>query len=153
MMVPVTTTRPPHRDPQLLGLVALGGAVGSGFRHAVTLVLPGAAGGWPWATFTVNLLGAFLLGWLLEAIASRGSETGRLRRLRLFAGTGVLGGFTTYSSLALETETLLSGGQWPTALAYAGATLLLGLGAALLGVLAGLRTSRGPGGTPSRRAP
>ena len=152
MMVPVTSSRPPHRDPALLGLVALGGAVGSGLRYAVSLALPAEQDGWPWATFAVNLVGAFALGWLLEAIAVRGPETVRLRRLRLFAGTGVLGGFTTYSALALDVETLLSGGQWHTALAYGGTTLVLGLVAALLGVLAGLRTPRGPRGHHAGRA-
>nr|WP_216645816.1 CrcB family protein [Isoptericola halotolerans] len=125
----------------MLGLVALGGAAGSAARYVVALVLPTQAGGWPWATFTVNLVGAFALGWLLEALARHGPETDRRRRLRLFAGTGVLGGFTTYSALALDVETLLADGQWPTAAAYAGATLLLGLVAALLGVLLGLRAS------------
>ncbi|WP_374108545.1 CrcB family protein [Isoptericola sp. S6320L] len=150
-MVPVTSPRPPHRDLRLLGLVAVGGAVGSCLRYAVSLALPAEPGGWPWATFAVNVVGAFALGWLLEALAVHGRETDRLRRLRLFGGTGVLGGFTTYSSLALDVETLLSGGQWHTALAYGGATLLLGLVAALLGVLAGLRTSRGPRGPRTGR--
>ncbi len=131
---------PPHRDPRLLGLVALGGAVGSGLRYAVAAALPGEAGTWPWATFAVNVVGAFLLGWLLEAIAMRGPETFGLRRLRLFAGTGVLGGFTTYSSLALEAERLAAHGSWPTALAYGAATLGVGTVAAMLGVAAGRST-------------
>lgn len=141
----MTSPPQPHRDPSLLGLVALGGAVGSGLRYALTLALPAESGAWPWATFAVNLLGAFALGWLLESLARRGPETDRLRRLRLFAGTGVLGGFTTYSALALDVETLVADGRWQVALAYAGATLLLGLVAALLGVLTGLRASGGPG--------
>jgi CrcB protein len=130
---------PPHRDLRLLGLVALGGAVGSGLRYAVAVSLPPGEGeqAWPWATLTVNVVGAFLLGWLLESIAMRGPETFGLRRIRLFAGTGVLGGFTTYSSLALEAERLVSQGSWGTALAYAAVTLVVGTVAALLGVAAG----------------
>ncbi|AEG45585.1 CrcB family protein [Isoptericola variabilis] len=132
--------RPPHRDVRLLGLVAMGGAVGSGLRYAVALALPWDAGSWPWATFAVNVVGAFLLGWLLEAVAMRGPETFALRRWRLFAGTGLLGGFTTYSSLALELERLLASGAWGVALGYAAGSLVLGTAAALAGLAAGRRT-------------
>ncbi|WP_418275608.1 fluoride efflux transporter FluC [Isoptericola jiangsuensis] len=134
-------TRPPHRDVRLVALVAAGGAVGSCLRWAVGLALPHADGHWPWSTFTVNVIGAFLLGWLLEALARRGPETPRQRRVRLVAGTGTLGGFTTYSSLALDVTHLADGGTWVVASVYAGATLLLGTVAALLGVLLGSRTT------------
>jgi fluoride exporter len=89
------------------------------------------------ATLAVNLLGALLLGALLEALARRGPDTGRRRLLRLGLGTGVLGGFTTYSTLAVETATL------PTALAvaYLAASVLLGAAAALAGVLLGRRVA------------
>lgn len=140
MMVPVSEPRPPHRDLRLVGPVAAGGAVGSMLRYGVGLVLPHESGDWPWSTFVVNMVGAFLLGWLLETVARRGPETMRLRRVRLFAGTGVLGGFTTYSSLALDISQLTDDGAWHVAVSYAGATLLLGTVAALLGVLLGLRT-------------
>ena len=138
------TTRAPaaHRDVRLVALVAVGGAVGSVLRYATALVLPGSDGGWPWATLIVNVAGAFALGWLLEALARRGRETPRLRRLRLLLGTGLLGGFTTYSSLALETERLLAGGHAGVAVAYAGVTLAAGTVAAVAGVGLGQRTSR-----------
>ncbi len=138
----VTADRAPHRDLRLLALVAAGGAAGSMARYGVGLLLPPSSGGWPWGTFAVNVLGAFLLGWLLEAVARRGPETPRLRRVRLFAGTGVLGGFTTYSSLALETTGLTGDGAWLVAAGYVGATLVLGTLAALLGALLGLRGRR-----------
>ncbi|MDO8149862.1 CrcB family protein [Isoptericola sp. b408] len=134
--------RHPHRDVRLVALVAAGGAVGSVARYGVSLALPPGSGGWPWATLAVNVLGAFLLGWLLEAVARRGLETPRLRRVRLFLGTGLLGGFTTYSALALEATALTGDGAWPLAVAYVAATLVLGTLAALLGILLGLRTSR-----------
>jgi CrcB protein len=130
--------RAPHRDLRLVGLVALGGAVGSVLRYLVSLALPATGAGWPWATFAVNVGGAFLLGWLLEALAMRGRESERLRRLRLFAGTGVLGGFTTYSTLALEVFERV-GFVWALGIAYAAATLVLGTLAALLGVAVGRR--------------
>jgi CrcB protein len=139
-MVTVSDARPPHRDLRLLALVAAGGAVGSCLRYAVGLALPHPTDGWPWPTFTVNVVGAFLLGWLLEALARRGPESRRLRAVRLFAGTGVLGGFTTYSALGLELTRLAQDGVWGTAVTYAAATLVLGATAALLGVLLGSRT-------------
>jgi CrcB protein len=132
--------RAPHRDLRLVGLVALGGAVGSVLRYLVSVALPVTGGGWPWGTFMVNVVGAFLLGWLLEALAMRGRESERLRRARLFAGTGVLGGFTTYSTLALEAYEQAAFSAWALGLAYAVATLVLGTLAALLGVAVGRRT-------------
>jgi CrcB protein len=136
----VTPDRPAHRDLRFVALVAAGGAVGSCLRYAVGLALPHEDGGWPWSTFAVNLLGAFLLGWLLEALGRRGPETLRLRRVRLGLGTGVLGGFTTYSSLALDVVGLADDGAWGVAIGYAAATLLLGACAALAGVILGSRT-------------
>ena len=135
--------RAPHRDWRLVGWVALGGAVGSVLRYAVALATP-APGGWPLGTLAVNVVGAFLLGLLLEAVARRGPETRRLQRLRLTLGTGVLGGFTTYSSFALEADQLLRDGAAPLAVGYLAATLVLGTLAALAGVAVGARTPRGP---------
>ncbi|WP_342586075.1 fluoride efflux transporter CrcB [Xylanimonas protaetiae] len=126
---------PPHRDPRLLGLVALGGAAGSVARYAVALALPPTGSGWPLGTLVVNVVGALLLGFLLEALARRGPESRRLQRLRLTLGTGVLGGFTTWSSFALETERLLHDGAVLVAVGYMAATLVAGTLAAVVGVL------------------
>lgn len=132
---------PAHLRPALIGLVALGGAAGSTARYGIELLLPdaGATGGWPLATLTVNLLGAFALGFGLEALARLGRETPLRRDVRLVGGTGFLGGFTTYSALALETERLLSGGQAGTAVAYVLVTIAAGAAACLAGVLLGER--------------
>ena len=93
--------------------------------------------GWPTGTFAVNAVGAFLLGLLLESLARRGDEGPRARGLRLLAGTGFLGGFTTYSSLADEVDLLLTpGGSLPLALGYGLGSVVVGFLAALLGVLA-----------------
>ncbi|GAA1725538.1 hypothetical protein GCM10009809_21670 [Isoptericola hypogeus] len=135
---PAARRRPAHRRPGLVALVAAGGAVGTAGRYGLSEAWPPVAG-WPVATFTANLLGAFLLGWLLEALASRGPETPAGLRVRLAVGTGVLGGFTTFSSLALETERLLTGGAAAQALAYAAGTLVLGAGVCVVGVLLGAR--------------
>ncbi|MGF0118481.1 fluoride efflux transporter FluC [Promicromonospora sp. Marseille-Q5078] len=135
---PPARVRPAHRRPGLVALVAAGGAVGTAGRYGLAQAWP-AVDGWPVATFAANVLGAFVLGWLLEALAARGPETSAVRRVRLAVGTGVLGGFTTFSSLALETERLLTGGAVGQAVAYAGGTLVLGWLACLAGVLLGSR--------------
>lgn len=142
-MGPVTPTRLPHHDPRLLGLVTLGGAVGSVLRYAVSLVTPQPQG-WPLGTLAVNVVGAFALGLLLEGLARRGPETPARRRVRLTLGTGLLGGFTTYSSLALEVERLLSDGAVGVAVGYAAATLLAGTVAAVVGVALGVRLPQRP---------
>jgi CrcB protein len=132
-------TRPPYLDARLVLLVAAGGATGTLARWALTEALGSTAGGWPTATFVANLLGSFLLGALLEGLLRRGPESPRGRRLRLGLGTGVLGGFTTFSSLALELERLLAGGQVGLGALYGTASLVLGFAACLAGVAVAAR--------------
>ncbi|MEX5295923.1 CrcB family protein [Kocuria sp. CPCC 205268] len=134
-------SRPPHRRLLLVLAVGAGGAVGTGARHGLALLLPAPAG-WPLATLAANLLGAFLLGMLLESLLRRGEETPRGMLLRLGAGTGALGGFTTFSSLALETERLLAGGAVGRALAYVGVSLGCGFLACLAGTVLAARGRR-----------
>ncbi len=143
-------------------LVLAGGVLGTLGRYGVESLLP-AGDGWPWGTLTANVTGAFALGALLETLAQRGPESRVGRRVRLFVGTGVLGGYTTYSTYAVETDRLLSGGAGFLALSYVVLTLLAGLGAAAVGVwlAAGRRlvaqgrepvdpdTDRGDGGSGS----
>lgn len=124
-----------HRDPRLLAVVAAGGAVGSLTRWGVAQgVHP--AGGWPVQTMIVNTVGSFLLGWLLESLTRRGPETTRGRLLRLGGGTGFLGGLTTFSTFAVETERLLADDRWSVALGYPAVTLVLGVAAVLAGITA-----------------
>ncbi|GEL46022.1 hypothetical protein CHO01_11380 [Cellulomonas hominis] len=125
--------RPAHRQAALALLVAAGGAVGSLGRYGLAQAMS-PQHGWPVGTLTANLAGAFLLGVLLEVLGRRGPETPGVQRARLALGTGVLGGFTTFSSLALETERLLAAGSVGTALGYAGLTLVAGVLAAAAGV-------------------
>jgi CrcB protein len=141
---------PAHRQPKLILYVFLGGVIGAAARAGLSLALPTAPGGVPWAILIANLVGAFLLGVLLTAIGVHAVETRARRELRLFAGTGVLGGFTTYSSLAEGTAELLRGDVWLGA-AYALGTLVLGLVVAVIGVRAveWLATRRGWGGRGS----
>lgn len=128
----------PHLNPRLVALVAVGGMVGTTGRHLVSSTLPGG-GGWPTATLVENVVGSFLLGALLEALLRHGAESRRGRWVRLGLGTGVLGGFTTFSSLAIELERLLRDGAVITAASYALASLVGGLTACLLGVVVAAR--------------
>ena len=124
---------PVHLHWRYVGLVALGGTFGTAARFALTQVVPT----WsdvPIATFGVNVLGAFLLGVLVADLARRGRDEGTRRAVRLLLGTGFLGGFTTYSSLAVETDALVRSGQAGLAVGYAVTTVIVGAVAASAGI-------------------
>ena len=122
-----------------IGLVAAGGLFGAAAREALEQAIRTRPGTFPVATFVVNLTGAFLLGLLLEALARSGEDRGRRRHLRLLAGTGFLGAFTTYSTLAIETDLLVRSGHHASATIYALASALGGLVAVAAGITAGAR--------------
>lgn len=141
-----------------LGLVVLGGAVGTALREGLSLALPAvdlAGGRLPLGTVAINLLGALLLGLLLEMLVRRGHDAGGRRAVRLLLGTGLLGGFTTYSALATDSALLMQGGMVAVALAYALGTVLLGGLATLLGIVLGAalhrRTPDGRGAAGEQR--
>jgi len=126
--------RPIHLRPSYLILVLVGGAIGTAGREALALTFPTPAGGVPWVIFGVNIVGAFLLGLLLDTLARRGTDRRRRRALRLLLGTGVLGGFTTYSALATDTADLIGHGAPSRGLAYGLATVLVGGVATVAGI-------------------
>ncbi|WP_420368046.1 fluoride efflux transporter FluC [Curtobacterium sp. L1-20] len=126
--------RPPHLRWGPLGLVALGGALGTGLRALLAEAFP-AQDGISWVILGINVVGAFCLGLLLESLARRGPDVGRHRTVRLFVGTGILGGFTTYSTLADDTARLLDVGRWAAGTGYALLSVVLGLAAAAAGIL------------------
>lgn len=112
--------------------IALGGAAGTVARHAVTTWMAPALGvAFPIGTVTVNLIGAFLLGWL--------ATSGVSPTLGLALGTGFLGGFTTYSTFSLDAVRLIQAGAWGSAAAYVGITLVGGLLGAAAGMALGPR--------------
>jgi CrcB protein len=114
-------------------LVAVGGAVGTLARFGIAEAL-GSDGLVPWPTFLVNVTGSFALGALLAVLVLR--TDGIHDRVRLLVGTGFLGGYTTYSALAAETDSLLRGDHVALGLAYAVGSVAAGLVAALAGVAA-----------------
>jgi CrcB protein len=130
--------RPVHLHPGFVVVVIAGGTVGALARYGLSSVLP-SPGGWPLPTLVINVAGALLLGILLEALVRRGPDAGRLRVIRLLAGTGFMGAFTTYSTLALETNTMLGTGRTAEALGYVAATLLGGA----IATVAGIRAAAG----------
>jgi CrcB protein len=123
---------PPRVHTRVVGAVALGGALGELARWALAEALPHDPGRFPWATFLTNVLGCLLIGVLMVLVVERWPER---RLLRPFVGTGILGGFTTFSAYVVDTRTLAATDHAGLAAAYLLATLLLGL----VAVVAGLR--------------
>jgi len=115
-------------------LVCLGGAAGSGARYLVGVGLGRWLGtGFPWGTLAVNILGSFLLGAVMEL----GLRFGAIPAdLRLFLATGVMGGFTTYSSFNYELLGYAERGAWAAGALYLGTTVAGCLAAGLLGIAA-----------------
>ncbi|MGP4110255.1 FluC/FEX family fluoride channel [Streptomyces sp. 4N509B] len=117
----------------VLAVVAAGGGLGSAARYGAGRLWPTAEGGWPWATFGVNAAGCALIGVLMVLI----TEVWAAHRLvRPFLGTGVLGGFTTFSTYSQETHGLLVDGRTGVALAYLTATVAAALSAVWLAAAA-----------------
>ncbi|WP_326766492.1 CrcB family protein [Streptomyces sp. NBC_01591] len=116
------------RNPQgsVVAVVALGGAIGASARYGAALFWPTAPGGFPWTTLVVNAVGCAVIGVFTVVI----SEAWTAHRLvRPFFGTGVLGGFTTFSTYAVDIQRLLDGGRARAGLVYLGLTLFAALAA------------------------
>ncbi|NED15831.1 fluoride efflux transporter CrcB [Streptomyces sp. SID9124] len=116
------------KNPQtaVVGVVALGGALGASARYGAGLLWPTATGTFPWTTLVVNVVGCAVIGVFMVII----SEVWAAHRLvRPFFGTGVLGGFTTFSTYAVDIERLVSHDRAGTGLVYLGVTLLAALAA------------------------
>ncbi|WP_377645273.1 fluoride efflux transporter FluC [Oryzobacter terrae] len=123
-------------DRATLVAVAVGGVVGSLGRWAVGVALPHSPGTFPWATFVVNVSGAFAMGVLVAFLVAR---PGTHRLARPLLGVGVLGGWTTFSALAVEVVGLGSDRHVQLALAYVAATFLVGTLAVGAGTALGRR--------------
>ena len=116
-------------------LVALGGGIGACLRYLIGLIPLKEPFTFPVKTLFINLLGCFVIG-LIAALAVKNSSLSP--KVVLFIKTGLCGGFTTFSTFALETETLIKTGHLGLALLYIALSLLAGVGLAFAGqVLAG----------------
>ncbi|WP_055533477.1 fluoride efflux transporter CrcB [Streptomyces graminilatus] len=118
-----------HGQAPVVAVVAVGGAIGACARYAASLIWPAQTGGFPWTTFWVNVVGCAVIGVFLVAV----TEIRTVHHLvRPFFGTGVLGGFTTFSTYAVDIQKLVGHGRPGTGLAYLAATLLAALAAVTL---------------------
>ena len=122
-------------DRRTLAYVMVGGAVGVLARAAI--ICPVADDAVPWVTLAINATGSLLLGVVVGRLDDRHPRT------RAFLGTGVLGGFTTYSAFAVETASWI--GTPGLAVALAGASLAAGVAGAIAGLFIGRRIADRPG--------
>ena len=113
--------------------VLLGGALGTGFRYFLSTLIYSIIKepSFPYANLVINVSGSFLLGFLAELFDTRVIVSPTLRIAIL---TGVLGGYTTFSSFSFETYSLLRDGQMLRGVVNAAGSVLLGLIAVFLGV-------------------
>jgi fluoride exporter len=110
-------------DRRELIAVFAGGCAGTVARALLGDALPHDPGTWPWATFAVNVAGAFLLGWLITRLQERLPPSAYRRPL---LGTGLCGGLTTFSAFQVELLDMLDADRAALAAGYAGASIAAG---------------------------
>ncbi len=115
-------------------LVAAGGALGAMSRYAVDRAVSGMLGPTVLGTFAANVSGSFLLGLVLAAASER---TGLSEEARIFAAVGFLGSYTTFSTLTVASVLLVGEGDWMRAAANIVGSVVVGVAAALAGILLG----------------
>ncbi|QKZ23514.1 fluoride efflux transporter FluC [Streptomyces chartreusis] len=131
LRAPAGTVRPAAWRAQapVVAVVAAGGALGATARYALALWWPLQPGGFPWATFWTNVVGCAVIGVFMVIITDVWAAH---RLVRPFFGTGVLGGFTTFSTYAVDIQRLVDDGHPRVGLAYLAATLAAALTAVWL---------------------
>ncbi|MFJ4366471.1 fluoride efflux transporter CrcB [Streptomyces chartreusis] len=131
LRAPAGTARPAAWRTQapVVAVVAAGGALGATARYALALWWPLQPGGFPWATFWTNVVGCAVIGVFMVIITDVWAAH---RLVRPFFGTGVLGGFTTFSTYAVDIQRLVDDGHPRVGLAYLAATLVAALTAVWL---------------------
>jgi CrcB protein len=122
--IPAQRREPKSGQLPVVAAVAVGGAIGACARYGAGLLWPTAPGSFPWTTFWVNVAGCAVIGVFMVII----TEVLTVHRLvRPFFGTGVLGGFTTFSTYAVDTQHLIDGGRAVTGLLYLAGTMIAAL--------------------------
>lgn len=136
----MTRATKPRRDLDLFIAVASGGVIGALARHWVDLIFPTSSEAWPLATFIINLTGAFILGLVIEAATAFAPNPGAsdvARRLRPFLVTGVLGGYTTFSTYMVDAHGLAVAGRGALAGLYIFGSMAGGVVLVILGMVIG----------------
>lgn len=114
----------PAYDRRELAAIFGGGVIGGVLRTGLEQAFPAHPHGWPWVTFGVNIVGAFMLGYFVTRLQER-LPTSAYRRP--FLGTGLCGALTTFCTVQLELYDMLRAREWGLAVGYAAATVLLSL--------------------------
>lgn len=114
----------------VLSAISAGGVIGSLGRYGLQQAFPHSATGFPWATFGINVTGCLVIGVLMVFVTEVFTDRPLLRP---FLGVGVLGGFTTFSTYAVDTQQAIAAGATATALLYLGGTLCAALTAVWVG--------------------
>jgi len=132
----------------VLGVISAGGALGAMARYGLATAWPHQPGQFPWATFVTNATGCLLIGVLMVLI----TEVWAAHRLvRPFLGVGILGGYTTFSTYAVDVQQLVAAGAARTGLAYLVGTVAAALAAVYLGVALTRLATRNRAGRPRTR--
>jgi len=123
-------------------LVALGGALGAVGRYLIGgMALRAFGPGYPWGTLIANVLGSFLMGVLVGWLGARLPQgEGGANQFRLLLGVGLLGGFTTFSAFSHEAVQIIEKKTYGLAAGYISASVVLSIGALVLGVITARRT-------------
>lgn len=111
------------RDPREFAAIFVGGALGALLRAALSDSFPHSATAWPWPTFAVNILGAFLVGYFVTRLQERLPLSSYRRPL---LGTGLCGGLTTFSTMQIELLQMIDAHSYGLALGYITASVLAG---------------------------
>jgi fluoride exporter len=119
----------PRFDLRELAAIFVGGSVGALARAGMLEWVPTHPGRWPWATFIVNVVGAFMLGYFATRLQERLPLSAYRRP---FLGTGLCGALTTFSTMQVELLRMLDRDKIGLALGYAGASVAAGFAAVLL---------------------
>ena len=116
----------PHADRQEIAAIFVGGALGTLLGAGLAEAFPHSATAWPWPTFGVNIVAAFLLGYFVTRLQERLPLSSYRRPL---LGTGLCGGLSTFSTMQVEILKMISAGAWGLAAGYAAASIVTGYAA------------------------
>jgi CrcB protein len=119
-------------EPSVLLAIAIGGGLGTLSRYGVSRLIHVSPDTFPWSTFVTNVSGAFIIGVFLTTLLDRFPPT---RLVRPFFAIGFLGGFTTFSTLAVETVLLCKDGYPALGIGYLLASVFAGLACCYLGIV------------------